>query len=66
MLDNSLVKWPFVAITTYGRKNHAIRDDNFRYIHYEDESEELYDHRNDHDEWYNLADKSDYSVIKNA
>ncbi len=64
LLVNTLANWPHIAITTYGRNNHAIRDENFRYIHYEDESEELYDHSNDYDEWYNLVDKSDYSVIK--
>ena len=52
--------WSYVAITTYGRNNHTIRDESFRYIRYEDGSEELYDHRNDNDEWYNLADSVEY------
>jgi iduronate 2-sulfatase len=56
--------WPHVTITTYGRNNHAIRDEFFRYIHYEDGSEELYDHRNDNDEWYNLANEKNYQTEK--
>jgi arylsulfatase A-like enzyme len=30
------------AITTYGRNNHAVVSGSYRYIHYEDGSEELY------------------------
>ena len=47
--------WPHAAITTYGRNNHAVRTDDFRYIRYEEGAEELYDHRTDPDEWDNLA-----------
>ena len=64
LLENSSASWENAAITTYGRNNHSIRDEHFRYIHYEDGSEELYDHRNDHDEWYNLADSKDYAEAK--
>jgi len=64
LLLNSSMDWPHVAITTYGPNNHAIRGENYRYIRYENGSEELYDHRNDDDEWYNLADESDYGKEK--
>jgi arylsulfatase A-like enzyme len=43
------------AITTYGINNHALRTENYRYIKYEDGSEEFYAHDSDADEWYNLA-----------
>ncbi|MBN1237852.1 MAG: sulfatase, partial [Gammaproteobacteria bacterium] len=43
------------AVITYGYDNHAIRDERYRYIRYADGSEELYDHRNDPNEWHNLA-----------
>jgi hypothetical protein len=33
----------------------AVRSEQFRYIRYADGSEEFYDHRNDPDEWNNLA-----------
>ncbi|MEK6249449.1 MAG: sulfatase-like hydrolase/transferase, partial [Planctomycetales bacterium] len=48
-------KWP--AITTHNRGNHGIRSEHYRYIHYADGSEELYDLRNDPQEWNNMADK---------
>jgi arylsulfatase A-like enzyme len=44
-------------LTTYGRSNHSIRTRQFRYISYEDGSEELYDHMSDPHEWTNLANK---------
>jgi len=43
------------ALTTYGWSNHAVRSENFRYIRYQDGSEEFYDHRTDPNEWNNLA-----------
>ena len=45
----------FPAITTQGQDNHAVRSERFRYIRYFDGGEELYDHRNDPNEWSNLA-----------
>ena len=46
-------EWP--AITTHNHDNHGIRTENWRYIHYADGSEELYDMVNDPNEWNNLA-----------
>ncbi|MEL7586523.1 MAG: sulfatase [Prolixibacteraceae bacterium] len=43
------------AISTYGRNNHAVISENYRYIRYEDGSEELYDLKNDPNEWNNIA-----------
>ncbi len=40
---------------TYQRGNHAVRSKHWRYIRYNDGTEELYDHRNDPDELKNLA-----------
>jgi arylsulfatase A-like enzyme len=42
------------VISSYGESNTAIRTERWRYIRYEDGSEELYDHRVDPDEWTNL------------
>lgn len=47
------------ALTTYGWGNHGIRTENLRYIRYNDDSEEFYDHRTDPNEWYNLAQKNE-------
>jgi len=46
-------RWP--AITTHNRGNHAVRSENWRYVHYADGSEELYDMQADPNEWHNLA-----------
>ncbi len=43
------------ALMTYGFNNHAVRTARWRYIRYADGTEELYDHKRDPHEWYNLA-----------
>jgi hypothetical protein len=48
---------------TYGRGNHAVRSERWRYIQYADGSEELYDHQNDSNEWVNLASKKRFSSV---
>jgi arylsulfatase A-like enzyme len=55
LLRDPTAAWAHVAVTSHGRGNHAVRDAHWRYIHYADGSEELYDHRNDPHEWTNLA-----------
>lgn len=52
------------VLMTQGFGNHAIRDHRFRYIRYQDGSEELYDHDNDPQEWRNLAGDPRYDFIK--
>jgi arylsulfatase A-like enzyme len=52
------------AITTYGMNNHAVRTKDFRYIQYEDGSEELYDHTTDSQEWNNVAGDAKYQKAK--
>lgn len=52
------------AISSYGEGNTSIRTEHWRYIRYEDGSEELYDHRKDPDEWTNLAQQPEYKEIK--
>jgi arylsulfatase A-like enzyme len=52
------------AFSSYGPRNTAVQTENLRYIRYEDQSEELYDHRSDPHEWDNLADRRDYAAIK--
>jgi arylsulfatase A-like enzyme len=47
--------WPHPAVTTHLPGNHAVRDIRYRYLHYSDGSEELYDHETDPNEWNNLA-----------
>ena len=52
------------AISSYGEGNTSIRTQHWRYIHYEDGSEELYDHRVDPDEWVNQASNPKHSKLK--
>jgi arylsulfatase A-like enzyme len=46
---------PWPAITTHNPGSHAVRSEHWRYIRYADGSEELYDHRDDPNEWTNRA-----------
>lgn len=53
-------KWAYPSLSFYGEGNIAIRDEQFRLIKYEDGSLELYDMKNDPNEWNNLAKDSAY------
>ncbi|QDT32041.1 sulfatase [Thalassoglobus polymorphus] len=55
LLKDPEADWSQPAITTHGRKNHAIRTDRYRYIQYANGDEELYDHNVDPGEFNNLA-----------
>ena len=55
--------WSYAALTTYAKDCHALRSERFRYIRYEDHSEELYDHEHDPDEWDNLAGDPEYAEL---
>lgn len=54
-------EWP--ALTTANAGNTAVRDGRFRYIHYADGSEELYDEKSDPNEWTNLAADPEHSPV---
>lgn len=53
-LENVEAERPPV-ITTFFENNHAVRSRHWRYIRYSSGDEELYDHRSDPNEWYNIA-----------
>lgn len=63
LLDNPVNKRDFSFIN-YGPENIAAQSERFRYILYEDGSEELYDHQNDPHEWLNLSQNPEYLLIK--
>ena len=44
--------------------NPAAQTERYRYLRYEDGSEELYDHQNDPHEWENLSTRSEYAALK--
>lgn len=64
LLADPLAKWAVPAISTFGFQNHSVRSENWRYIHYANGGEELYNHRQDPHEWKNLANNSTYSQVK--
>jgi choline-sulfatase len=51
------------AITTHNHDNHGVRSEDWRYIHYADGSEELYDMRKDPNEWKNLASNPKFASV---
>ncbi len=52
------------VLSTFGRGNHSLRDERFRYTRFRDGNEELYDHRYDPHEWRNLAGDPRFSAVK--
>jgi arylsulfatase A-like enzyme len=52
------------VLSTYGRGNHSLRDDRYRYIHYRNGDEEFYDEEADPYEWTNLANDPKYAAAK--
>ncbi|SMC80345.1 sulfatase [Cellulophaga tyrosinoxydans] len=50
------------AITTFGMNNHTVKVDGYRYIRYEDGTEEFYDHSSDPNEWTNEANNPKYKT----
>jgi len=52
--------WNYPAISTYHWGEFSIRTENWHYIKYIDDSEELYDIQRDPEEWYNLAGNPAY------
>ncbi len=63
LLNNPKAEWSRPAITTFGPNNHSIRSQRWRYIRYDDGSEELYDHKTDPDEITNLAHLPQFATV---
>ena len=57
LLENPKADWPQMARSSFGPGNVAIISKSFRYIRYNDGSEELYDRNKDPHEWTNLIDQ---------
>ena len=54
---------PWPAITSHNQGNHGIRTARWRFIHYADDTEELYDMQNDPHEWHNLAPEPAHAAV---
>ena len=62
LLANPNADWPHVSITYLNRPgNYGLSDERWRYIHYDNGDEELYDTEADRHEWVNLAAKTDHA-----
>jgi len=66
LLEDPQAPWKRPSLTTFLRNDHSVRSERWRYTRYADGSEELYDHRNDSNEWNNLADNPEYAQIKQS
>ncbi|MCM2373231.1 sulfatase-like hydrolase/transferase [Aporhodopirellula aestuarii] len=62
LLDSPNAQWPHASITYLGRPgNFGVSGRRFRYIHYDNGDEELYDIETDRYEWNNLAPKHEFA-----
>ena len=55
LLKDPAQEWKHPALTAWQGRNVAVQTERYRYIHYEDDTDELYDHEKDLNEWNNLA-----------
>ena len=64
LLEEPATEWDQAAISTSGFGNHAVSTNQYRYIRYSDDTEELYDLDSDPNEWHNLADDPKLDQVK--
>ena len=63
LLENPEAPWEHFARSSFGPGNYAIISERYRYITYNDGSEEFYDHKTDPQEWHNEIDNPKYADI---
>lgn len=63
VLENASTKLDRPALCTFGKNNHSLRSERYRYTIYADGSQELYDHKNDPHEWKNLAGEAELREV---
>ena len=68
LVRNPKMEWPYPAVITHSPfwhgVNHAVRSEEFHYIHYSDGGEELYDVAADPNGWTNVANDPKYAAVK--
>ena len=65
LLNDPDKAWDKPVLSTWYYKNHAVRSNKWRYIHYRDGGEELYNHETDPGEHTNLANDPQYASVIN-
>jgi len=63
LLHNPQADWPHMARTSFGPGNYSIVSEHYRYIHYNDGSEEFYDRTKDTHEWNNVIHHPEYAEV---
>lgn len=64
LIEDPSIEWNNTIITTMGYKNHSIRTRRWRYTHYKDGGEELYDKKFDPREFYNIEASKTIAFLK--
>ena len=64
LLFDPSIEWDYPVITSLGDNHYSIIKDHWHYINYDGEEEELYNLKEDPEEWYNLAIKASHGNIK--
>jgi arylsulfatase A-like enzyme len=63
LLEDVEADWPHMARSNFGPGNYTILSERYRFIQYNDGSEEFYDHSKDPQEWRNVIDQAEYETI---
>jgi arylsulfatase A-like enzyme len=62
LLREPKTEWPYAAITHLNHpENYALSTERWRYIHYQNGDQELYDIQTDPHEWTNLANQQEHA-----
>ncbi len=64
LLEKPKSKWKRPSFTSYGPRYSSVRDERWRYLHYPDGTEELYDLDNDPWELENLVEDPKHKKVK--
>ena len=64
MLENPGMASDRLVVTTFDKGNHALSGTRWRYIRYQDGSEELYNRKDDPNEWVNLASRKEHASVR--
>lgn len=64
LLEDPNRKWKHPVLISWRQESHALQTSRYRYIRYPDGSEELYDHREDPNEWTNLSNHPAHADAK--